>query len=970
MLLKTTKSIVENVLAPAICVFLAATIICASAAVTLAQSSGTGKRYARRLSEMGVAAAERWLELNRERNNEELWEELNSHGQRFYDIGDYERARVAHTNAIAAARARQDDVAVAESRHQLGRVIKGQGKLAEALNIYLTANATLASSKGRDQHYFAYLLKDIAIVYRDQYDFERGSYYAYESLKLGEQLKDQKVTGLSYLVLGSLYRNNADFPKAIPLLEKSRKIFAQLNEERYLVDVATNLGDIYSYKGDYTNSFLEYSTAERIAERIQLPYQQAWVYRSLGLYYGIQGDNESMRLYIDKSLRIAQKIGDRELELDNLHHLGMLAVWQTRYAEAVRLLTDELRTAISGGSDFRIFTASIGLGSAETRRGNYQAAQSHFDQALIKSKNISDKRSVISLYLLIAELKLKTGSVNEALNASRTAQKIASESEFYDLQLEAMSIQGESYFQSKQYERTRAALTEAIGLVENGRTEVVGDASATVGFLDERILPYEQMIALDMAEGKKHEALISAERAKARSLLNILELGQPNLNQAMSVEEKVRDKSLGERIAMIGLGLASAEAKKEPQEKLASLRDQLNSLQLEQMNLQNNVLAREKERQNRLAQNATFTSFEQLKSRLPDSDTLTLAYAVTPQQLYLFALTRDERGAGDEIDFRVFTIPVGSEELTKRVAEYRGVLTDDFTYTFRQTGREMYDLLIKPVESLLSGKKKLCLIPDGALWELPFEALVDPHDGFLIDRMPVYREPSLSVMIEHRRGAGTSSAARRRIMLLGAPQFPGDDASLRYARDEAAAISKVYGAENSVVLQGVNARKEPFLRAANKSPIIHFPTHGVYDQRRPLDSYLQLTPSPRDNGRLTGREISNLDLRTTNLAVLSACDTGRGRVTRGEGLLGLSWAFAAAGVKTVVASQWKVDSPSTALLMTEFHRQLLSADTAEPHGISPAVALRRAVLKHKQDGRYKLPYYWASFIVVGSDREP
>ena len=257
---------------------------------------------------------------------------------------------------------------------------------------------------------------------------------------------------------------------------------------------------------------------------------------------------------------------------------------------------------------------------------------------------------------------------------------------------------------------------------------------------------------------------------------------------------------------------------------------------------------------------------------------------------------------------------------------------------------------------------------------------MDRDDDFLIDRVAVYREPSISVMIERRRAAETSSvrgtnssttnAAGRRIMLLGAPQFPGDDPSLKSARDEAAAISKVYGAANSIVLQGIHARKEPFFRTAHKYSIIHFPTHGVYDQRRPLDSYLQLTPSPRDSGRLTGREIINLDLRTTNLAVLSACDSGRGRVMRGEGLLGLSWAFEAAGVKTVVASQWKVDSPSTALLMTEFHRQLLTAETTEPQGISPAVALRRAVLKHKQDVRYKLPYYWASFVVVGSDRQP
>ncbi|MBA3713992.1 MAG: hypothetical protein H0W76_16300 [Pyrinomonadaceae bacterium] len=132
----------KKLLARSIYVFLAATTICASAAVTFTQHTDSEKRDKKQLNEMGASSAEPWLELSSQRNSREQWEKLNSRGQRFYDLGDYERARAAHHTAMAVARARNDVVAVAESQHQLGRVIKGQGKVI----IYLTQDRQLTAA--------------------------------------------------------------------------------------------------------------------------------------------------------------------------------------------------------------------------------------------------------------------------------------------------------------------------------------------------------------------------------------------------------------------------------------------------------------------------------------------------------------------------------------------------------------------------------------------------------------------------------------------------------------------------------------------------------------------------------------------------------------------------------------------------------------------------------------------------------
>jgi CHAT domain-containing protein len=114
-----------------------------------------------------------------------------------------------------------------------------------------------------------------------------------------------------------------------------------------------------------------------------------------------------------------------------------------------------------------------------------------------------------------------------------------------------------------------------------------------------------------------------------------------------------------------------------------------------------------------------------------------------------------------------------------------------------------------------------------------------------------------------------------------------------------------------------------------------------------------------EDGMLEAWEMKDLDLKA-EIVVLSACETARGRVSNGEGVIGMSWALFIAGAPTTVASQWKVESSSTTELMLEFHRQLLAGKN-----ISKAEALRRASLKLLNNPQYKHPSYWAAFVIVG-----
>jgi CHAT domain-containing protein len=184
-------------------------------------------------------------------------------------------------------------------------------------------------------------------------------------------------------------------------------------------------------------------------------------------------------------------------------------------------------------------------------------------------------------------------------------------------------------------------------------------------------------------------------------------------------------------------------------------------------------------------------------------------------------------------------------------------------------------------------------------------------------------------------------------------QPPQELASLPYSETEAIAIAQLLNVEP---LTGDKATKVAVLQQIEQARIVHLATHGILDDVEGLGipGFIALAPSKGDSGLLTANEIFNLRLNA-ELVVLSACNTGRGRIT-GDGVIGLSRSFIAAGVPSVVVSLWSVTDESTADLMAEFYRQIqLTPDIAQ--------ALRKAMLvtlvKHPN------PVDWAAFTLIG-----
>jgi len=342
---------------------------------------------------------------------------------------------------------------------------------------------------------------------------------------------------------------------------------------------------------------------------------------------------------------------------------------------------------------------------------------------------------------------------------------------------------------------------------------------------------------------------------------------------------------------------------------------------------------------------------------------------------YLFVVTKAQGKSG--VEAQVFTLPVKQAELAKLTESFRGRLAGR-DLGFRASAHQLYDLLLKPAQALLCGKSSLVIVPDDRLWELPFQALLAEGDHYVIENSAVSYAPSLTALreMQARRNGRQPGAATSSLLAFGNPvigqatieratlaQRNAKLAPLPEADEEVRALGRLYGATRSKVYTGAEASEDRVKAEAAQAIILHFATHATLDNASPMYSYLALAQGDKnEDGLLEAWELMRMDLHA-DLAVLSACETARGRYGAGEGVIGLTWALFVAGVPSTVVSQWKVESASTRDLMLNFHRQLLAP--AAKAKVTKAEALRQAALKVMKNPETSHPFYWAGFVLVG-----
>jgi CHAT domain-containing protein len=306
------------------------------------------------------------------------------------------------------------------------------------------------------------------------------------------------------------------------------------------------------------------------------------------------------------------------------------------------------------------------------------------------------------------------------------------------------------------------------------------------------------------------------------------------------------------------------------------------------------------------------------------------------------------------IDFRQANFGATGLPIAAMVKDVRSAITSNSNAGVRgKLLQQAYQLLIKPIEGVLPADQqaRILFMPQDTLYLLPFAALQDSAGKYLIEKHTIASEISLEVLQLSRQQFQRLPNQSMAVLVVGNPTMPPGYPPLPGAKKEADAVA---GLLSTAALTGGQATKAAVMDRVGDARILHFATHGLLNAQEAQFSALVLAPDRSDSGFLPAVEIRNLKLRA-EVAVLSACDTGEGRLT-GDGVVGLGRSFVEAGVPTLVVSLWSIPDAPTAALMIEFYKNIRL-------GMDKAQAMRMAMLTTSK--QFPDPRAWAAFTVLG-----
>lgn len=852
-------------------------------------------------------------------------EQRRTEGIQAYGKGDYAAAEKSFRAGLEKAQQLND-------KRWAGRFLVNLGYVADTLAQFDKAGAAYAQAitlfeEINDKSLQVTALNNLVSVYNNLGQYDKSQNAAARALALSEELNDKSGIAKSLGNLGTIHSNRGQYDKALDYYTRALALFQALNDAPNIALVLNNVGSVYNELGRFHDALNYFQQALTRHEQSGDKWNTANVLNNIGNVYKQLGHANLAKEFYTRALTLCEAQRFQQLTplvLSNLagiyHQQGQLRAAQDFYARAL-----QLNTAM--GSVHNIADNLHNLGAVCIGLQEYDKATEYLTRALTEYAKIGHALSTAYTFANLADGYALRGELDKAEDAFKQA----------------------------------LARFEAV-------SEQVGDASQ-MGVFQESLMGnvYARYAALLLRRERPMEALAMVERGRGRGLARQMAQSRVDLTPLLAPEDAAQWQArLAELAAASQHRRAArdrlADAAPETQTALAQQRDAAEKRFEEaqrQFTLLRDGLFAKYPAYSRLqgAQPPTAEDLASLARRQPD--TLFLEWAVVDDgTTLLFALSHKD-------GLKTFKLSAGRTALADAIRKWRAVLLARREVEPQQA-RALYTALLQPLEpaGLLAPQRyaRLALVADALLLDVPFAALLDANGKRLVERYPLsvsvslgaltWQTPSLpssAPLLCLADPTGGQNAAPRRATR-------GEFAALQHARVEVSRVASLF--PRSVALVGAQAREAWVKREMGKYALLHFATHGVLDESNGLYSGLLLAPETKGNkedGVLEGWEIVGLKL-SARCAVLSACETARGQAGGGEGLLGLAWAFRAAGCPSVVASQWKVDDAATERLMVEFYKGLKAGRRKDD-------ALRAAMLTVRTLS--PPPFFWAGFQVIG-----
>ncbi|MEH2263289.1 MAG: CHAT domain-containing tetratricopeptide repeat protein [Nostoc sp.] len=744
-----------------------------------------------------------------------------------------------------------------------------------------------------------------------------------QALIIYQKIRDYKSEVKVLNNIGLVHQQQAEYASAIDYLQRSLSIARTIKDQLGQARALGNLGTVFQDTGDYAQSISYHQQNLALAREIQDKQSEGKALTNLGVVYYFLGDATTAIKNYEEALAIFQKISDSQSQGSLLNNLGLVYSAIGDYPKAIQNYQQAL-TIVRKMTNRQLEGKILGnVGSIYYILGKYSQAIDYQQRWLAIAREIDDNQSQENA---IGNLGFTYYTVKDYPKAiDYQQQSLAIARKINDRLGEGKSLfnLGLAFYKSGNLPIAEKSLYEAINIWETLRnTKLKLQDTNQVSLFDTQINTYTLLQQVLIAQNKPDTALEISERGRARALVELIasRLSSNNNNEA----KPPQSPTIAEMKKIANIHNSTLV-------QYSIIRD-VGKVEFKESELYIWVIKPTGE--------VTFRKAD-LKP-LWQKENTTLDKLVTTSREAIGATSTAFRGGG--------IIP--SEDINKPKA--------------KQKFQQLHKLLIEPIADLLPKQEteKVIFIPQGALFLVPFAALQDADGKYLIEKHTILTSPSIQVLdLTHKQKQriGTQPIQGKDTLIVGNPIMPslapkiGETpqklASLPGAEQEAIAISKLLKTEPLI---GKEATEATVVKRLPQARFIHLATHGLFDDIQGLNSGIALTPSGKDDGLLTASEILDLKLNA-ELVVLSACDTGRGRLT-GDGVIGLSRSLISAGVPSVLVSLWSVPDTPTALLMTEFYQNLQK-------GSDKAQALRQAMLTTMKNNPN--PVAWAAFTLIG-----
>jgi CHAT domain-containing protein len=890
--------------------------------------------------------------------------------------GNFSQTLEFFQRSLALTEPLGDKSAIASALVNIADVHQLLGNFAQALVSYQKSLAMFEALG--DKSRTGATLNNMGMVHSQQGNHAQALDHFQKSLALSEALGNKARIPSTLNNIGLVQHDRGNYGQALDHFQKALTVFEARGDKQGTAMTLSNIGRVHRVQGNYARALESYQKSLALSEALGNKYGIALVRHNVANIHRLQGNYAQALESFEKSLAIREAMGDKAGIASTLNNLGQVHRVQRNYVRALEYFQKSLVLSEAMGNKRGISNALESIGRVHYSQGSLGPAMEHYQKSLALNEAMGDKAGVADTLNHIGEVYETQGHYSQALDVASRAAALAGQIGHVEALWKARLAAGAAYRALNQPAQAQPAFEEAITIIEKVRANVAGGGEEQQRFFESKVSPYHAMVSLLTREGRSAEALAFAERAKARVLLDVLQSGRVNVTKAMTREEQEQERQLNSQLVTLNTQISRETTRPQAdQGRLIDLKAQLQKARLDIEAFQTNLYAAHPELRVQRGE-AQPLRLEDAAALLPDARSALVEYVVTDDQTYLFVTTKLANQVKPEV--QVYLLPIKRDELTKQTESFREQLAAR-DLGFRASALKLYDLLLKPAQRQLKGKTNIIIVPDDKLWDLPFQALLVTADQFLIQEAAIAYAPSLTVLREMMTRRKKNDAASATLLALGNPLLGKETIErarlavrdekldpLPEAEQEARSVGQLYGAQRSKVYIGAEAREDRAKAEAGQVRVLHFATHGTLNNASPMYSHLVLAPGNKnEDGLLEAWELMQLDLKA-DLAVLSACETARGRFGAGEGMIGLTWALFVAGVPSTVVSQWKVESASTRDLMVSFHRGISSPPRAGKTKATKTEALRQAALKLLKNPETSHPFYWAGFVLVGDGR--